>query len=58
MNRIDLEQKYDVRIEVDDKIGRSYFYTITLPDGSILESNVKGMTRVEYLCNKHFKGVK
>ena len=58
MNRIDLEQKYDVRIEVDDKIGRSYFYTITLADGSILESNVKGMTRVEYLCNKHFKGVK
>lgn len=58
MNRLDLESKYDVRIDVEDKRGRSYFYTITLPDGSILESNVKGMTRVEYLCNKHFKGVK
>lgn len=58
LNRLGVETKYGVIIELEAKIGRSNFYNIILPDGSILESHVKSMIRVEYLCNQYFKGDK
>lgn len=55
LNRLEIETKYGVIIEPEAKIGRSNFYNIILPDGSILESHVKSMIRVEYLCNQYFR---
>ena len=55
MNKSEIEKTFNVKIDLESKVGRSYFYKITLPNGKVLDNHVRTMYRVEYLCTQYFK---
>jgi len=43
MNKSEIERTFNVKIDLESKVGRSYFYKITLPDGKVLDNHVRTM---------------
>ena len=53
MRKDELESKYDVKIVVDHRVGRSNFYNMYSADGSNWKNNLRSMIAVEAECKKH-----